>query len=126
MTIASEDITTVRRANLLLLHARYVADHAVAGVNLKAPKKAFAEFLQISPATYSQLFSFKVMGDQMARQIEALNGKPSGWLDVRHEEPAISPAEQSFIDLCRLAWSRQNAIGKRALRHILVGYTKDV
>ena len=46
-------------------------------------------------------------------------GGDAGWLDVRHEPEAPSPAELAFLDLARQVWRAQNAKGKRELQRLV-------
>ena len=124
MPSAPDNITTTRRSNLKLLFSLYVEAQVAVGADLKGLKQTFAESLQISPSRFSQLLSSRPVNDQLARQMEALQGHPVGWLDVRHGERVPSPAEESFIQLCRETWATQNAKGKRALKNLVVSYNK--
>ena len=122
MNAAQENITTTRRSNLKFLFGLYVEAQVAAGADLKGLKQTFAESLQISPSRFSQLLSSRPISDQLARQLEVLQGHPTGWLDVSHGERTPSAAEESFIQLCREAWAAQNAKGKRALRNAVSSY----
>ncbi len=119
MAITPDNITTARRSNLKLLFSLYVEAQVAAGADLKGLKQTFAESLQISPSRFSQLLSSRPVGNQLARQLEALQGKTLGWLDALHGELASTPAEDAFIELCRRAWLTQDAKGRRALRQMV-------
>ena len=77
--------------------------------------------LQISPSMWSQIKSSRPIGDKLARQIEILRRKPSGWLDERRADTVPTPAEKAFLALALLAWRGSNAAGRRALRMSLQG-----
>ena len=117
MAIASNNITITRRANLKQLFSLYVEAQVSVGSDLKGLKQTFSETLQISPSRFSQLLSSRSIGDQLARQLETLQGKPLGWLDVAQGEMLPTTGEDAFIDLCRRAWRAQSAKGRRSLRH---------
>ncbi len=119
MAITPDNITAARRSNLKLLFSLYVEAQVAAGADLKGLKQTFAESLQISPSRFSQLLSSRPVGNQLARQLEALQGKTLGWLDAIHGELAATPAEDAFIELCRRAWLTQDAKGRRALRQMV-------
>lgn len=119
MAITPDNVTTTRRSNLKLLFSLYVEAQASAGANLKGLKQTFSESLQISPSRFSQLLSTRPVGDQLARQLETLQGKPSGWLDALHGEPVSTPAEDAFIQLCRSTWLALDAKGRRALKQMV-------
>ena len=125
MTIALDNITTTRRSNLKLLFSLYVEAQVAAGADLKGLKQAFAESLQISPSRFSQLLSSRPVSNQLARQMEALQGKLPGWLDARHGEHVPSTAEESFIQLCRAVWIGQNSKGKKDLKTVLNSYLNN-
>lgn len=125
MPSAPDNITTTRRANLKLLFSLYVEAQVAVGADLKGLKQTFAESLQISPSRFSQLLSSRPISDQLARQLEALQGKGPRWLDVQHSERIPTPAEESFVELCRAAWAAQNAKGKKALRSFVISYTNS-
>jgi len=119
MAITPDNITATRRSNLKLLFSLYVEGQVAAGADLKGLKQTFSESLQISPSRFSQLLSSRPVGDQLARQLEALQVKPPGWLDVLHGELVSTPAEDAFIELCRRAWLCQDSKGRRLLRQLV-------
>jgi hypothetical protein len=116
MTATTSDIHSIRRANLLLLIRDYTGKQMAAGVDPTGIGKDFAEVLQISRSRLSQLKSARNFTDKLARQFEQLQDRPTGWMDQPHEAGVVSPGEEAFIALCRKAWTRQNAKGKRELR----------
>lgn len=113
------NLTLVRRHNVLALFQAYAEKQLAAGAPPKGLEQAFAATLQISPSMWSQIKSARPIGDKLARQIEAHNGQPPGWLDEAHTPRAPSAAEQAFVDLALAAWRASNAAGKRALRQQL-------
>lgn len=119
MTDLSPDLHSIRRANLLLLIRAYTEKQMAAGVDPTGIGKNFAEALQISGSRLSQLKGARNFTDKLARQFETLQGRPAGWMDEAHETELASPAEDAFVALCRQAWRRQNAKGKRELRRLV-------
>ena len=59
-----------------------------AGVAPKGMEQAFAATLQISPSMWSQIKASRPIGDKLARQIEKLCGKQSGWVDEIRDTPS--------------------------------------
>lgn len=116
----SENLTIIRRRNMLALYQEYAARQLAAGAGAKGLEQAFAATLEISPSTWSQIKSSRPIGERLARQIEQHAGKPAGWLDDEHEEAqAPDAAEERFVELARRAWRHANAKGKRELAHWL-------
>ena len=68
---------------------------------------------------WSQIKSSRLIGDNLARQIEQHHGKSTGWLDEARESELVAPAEQAFLDLALKAWRATNNAGRRALREPL-------
>jgi hypothetical protein len=111
-----ENITVLRRANLLWLLQNFVQSQVGEGAAPKGLEQMFAAHLQISPSRLSQIKSARPISDKLARQIDVANGKPLGWLDTEHVQALTpSPAEERFIKLARNAWRQSNAAGKRTL-----------
>lgn len=111
-----ENITVLRRANLLWLLQQFVQSQVGEGAAPKGLEQMFAAHLQISPSLLSQIKSARPIGDKLARQIEVASAKPLGWLDMEHAQGQTpSPAEERFIELARNAWRQRNAAGKRTL-----------
>lgn len=86
-------------------------------------KSAFAEKIETDPSYISQIFSDKTdrnMGDDLARKIEKLTGKPRGWMDALHDnnggilEP--SPSYSNAHDTFRLgAYQKVPVVGSAQL-----------
>jgi hypothetical protein len=113
-------ITTIRRANVIVLYQEFLQGRVAAGDPPKGLDQAFAATLEISPSMWSQIKSSRPIGDKLARQIERHAAKEAGWLDVQHEEHALADAvEERFVDAARLAWRRANAKEKRELMKLV-------
>ena len=117
-------ITVVRRHNALALFKEFAEARIASGAPPKGLEQSFADKIQISPSLWSQVKSARPIGDQMARQIEALCTKEMGWLDVERAHDIADTAEAHFIEEARKAWRVLNAKGKRELlrevkRHLL-------
>ena len=110
------NLTITRRQNALALFQAYAERELAAGVAPKGLEQSFAAALQISPSMWSQIKSSRPIGDKLARQIEALCGKISGWLDEVRKAHALSPAEAEFVEMALAAWRGTNAAGRKALR----------
>ena len=119
------NITITRRQTALDLFRAYAEKALAAGVAPKGLEQAFAATLQISPSMWSQIKSSRPIGDKLARQIEKLCGKQSGWLDEVRDTPSIAPAEQAFMELAQQAWRSTNSAGKRRLRAVLKGVVEE-
>ncbi|GAP37822.1 hypothetical protein ABXN37_22130 [Piscinibacter sakaiensis] len=113
------NITIARRQNALTLFQDYAEKAFAQGAAPKGLEQAFAATLQISPSMWSQVKSSRPIGDKLARQIEALCGKPAGWLDQPQSDPKPSPAEAAFLALALAAWRATNSAGRKALRATL-------
>jgi hypothetical protein len=110
------DSTIARRRNVLALFQTYAEKALSQGAPPKGLEQAFASALQISPSMWSQIKSARPIGDKLARQIEALSGKPASWLDADHTPDVLTPAEKSFLDLALRAWRATNSQGRKRLR----------
>lgn len=110
------NITLVRRSNVLTLFQESAERALAQGAAPKGLEQAFAATLQISPSMWSQVKSSRPIGDKLARQIEALCGRPAGWLDETHGDAKPTPAETAFLDLALAAWQATNGAGRKALR----------
>lgn len=113
------NITIARRRNALSLFQAYAEKALSGGASPKGLEQAFASEIQISPSMWSQIKSSRPIGDKLARQIEKLCARPSGWLDDPRKIETPSPAEAAFLELSLAAWRSTNAGGKRALREHL-------
>jgi len=108
--------TVTRRHNALALFHAYAERALADGAAPKGLEQAFAASLQISPSMWSQIKSARPIGDKLARQFEALSGKPMGWMDESHESAPLTAAEKAFLDLSLQAWRATNNAGRRQLR----------
>lgn len=115
------NITVARRQNALALFQQYAEKALAKGGSPKGLEQAFAASLQISASMWSQVKSSRPIGDKLARQIEAMTGRPPGWLD--DEQPVVQPtaAEAAFLELALAAYRSTNAAGRKALRVQLQG-----
>jgi len=111
--------TITRRQNVLALFQAYAEKALAAGSAPKGLEQAFAATLQISPSMWSQIKSSRPIGDKLARQIETLSGRPTGWLDESRKDAAPTPAEAAFMALALAAWRATNSAGRKALREQL-------
>lgn len=111
--------TITRRQNALALFQEFAEKALASGAPPKGLEQAFAAGLQISPSMWSQIKSARPIGDKLARQIEALCGKPAGWLDEEQVAATPTPAEQAFVALALEAYRSTNAAGRKALREHL-------
>lgn len=117
-------ISVIRRHNALALFKEFAEAQIAAGVPPKGLEQTFAAQVQISPSLWSQVKSSRPIGDQMARQVEALCKREIGWLDIERAHDIADTAEAYFIEEARKAWRVLNAKGKRELlreikRHLL-------
>lgn len=113
------NLTVTRRQNALALFQAYAEQALAAGASAKGLEQSFAASIQVSPSMWSQIKASRPIGDKLARQIEILRRKPSGWLDERRADTVPTPAEKAFLELALLAWRSSNAAGRRALRQSL-------
>ncbi len=110
------NITVVRRLNALALFQDHAEKALAQGDSPKGLEQAFAATLQISPSMWSQIKSSRPIGDKLARQIDAVMGLRSGWLDEERKLRAPSAAEVAFQELALKAYRATNAAGRKALR----------
>jgi hypothetical protein len=113
------NITITRRQNALALFQDYAEKSLASGASPKGLEQAFAAKLQISPSMWSQIKSSRPIGDKLARQIEAVSVKPTGWLDEARRSPVPTSTETAFLELALAAWRCTNSSGRRALRDYL-------
>ena len=111
--------TITRRQNALALFQAYAEKALASGASPKGLEQTFAATVQISPSMWSQIKSSRPIGDKLARQIEQLHGKPTGWLDEARESESMTPAEKAFLDLALKAWRATNSVGRKGLREQL-------
>jgi hypothetical protein len=115
------NITLTRRRNALTLFQAYAEKAMAGGMPPKGLEQSFAAAVQISPSMWSQIKSSRPIGDKLARQLEALCGRPAEWLDQAREDASPTAAEKAFQELALAAWRASNAAGRRALRQHLQG-----
>lgn len=113
------NITVSRRQNALALFQEFAERALSAGAPPKGLEQAFAATIQVSPSMWSQVKSSRPIGDKLARQVEALCGKPPGWLDEARTVATPTAAEVAFMDLALAAYRATNAAGRKALREHL-------
>ena len=119
------DFTLVRRQNVLALFQTHAENAMAQGAAPKGLEQDFAARLQISPSMWSQIKSGRPIGNKLARQIDVLCAKPTGWLDEAHDDAPPSPDEKAFMSLALTAWRASNAAGRRALRKQLQALTSE-
>ena len=110
------NIAVTRRSNALALFQTHAERALAAGEPPKGLEQAFAATLQISPSMWSQIKSSRPIGDKLARQVESLCDKPSGWLDGPRKATVPTSAEAEFVELALAAWRSTNGAGRKALR----------
>ncbi len=110
------NITLTRRQNALALFQDFAEKALTRGGSPKGLEQAFATTLQISPSMWSQIKTSRPIGDKLARQIEVLCDKTSGWLDEARKDAAPSAAEVAFVELALGAYRATNSAGRKALR----------
>ncbi|WP_372526400.1 hypothetical protein [Piscinibacter sp.] len=118
-TQAVANTTITRRQNALALFQAYAEKALASGAAPKGLEQAFAATLQVSPSMWSQIKSARAIGDKLARQIETLCAKPTGWLDEPRKDVVPTPAEAAFLELALAAWRATNSAGRKALREQL-------
>jgi hypothetical protein len=120
------NITVNRRQNALALFQDYAEKALAQGASPKGLEQSFAATLQISPSMWSQIKSARPIGDKLARQIEVVSGRPTGWLDEQRRDVSPSAAEVAFLELALTAWRATNSAGRKALReHLNVIIARD-
>jgi hypothetical protein len=116
MSTVSSNPTIVRRRNALALFQAFAERSLAAGASPKGLEQAFAAHVQVSPSMWSQVKSSRPIGDKLARQIEALCGRPAGWLDEARADEMPSAAETAFVELALAAYRATDSAGRRVLR----------
>lgn len=92
----SRDLAQIRLDNALALFEEFVTatvkhPHAA---TLRGLGRRFSERLQIQPSYWSQIKSrTRQIGERLARQFEALNHKPWGWMDQDHAPAALAAVQ---------------------------------
>lgn len=114
-TSTTPDIHTTRKENLLGLLHEFSQRALAVGKPAKGLEVQFAQLLNISPSTLSQLKKSRNISDKVATQIEYHTGKDPGWLDAPHSIDVVTDAESTFLDLAKKAWKGADAKEKRRL-----------
>ncbi|HEU0200235.1 MAG TPA: hypothetical protein VFR86_07345 [Burkholderiaceae bacterium] len=93
------DIASLRLRNTLDLYDAFARQAAPLGRDsVRGLDALFCNRIQISPAQWSRFKSgANQIGEKLARQIEALSGKPYGWLDERHHAQAAVKAPETAL-----------------------------
>jgi hypothetical protein len=120
------NITVARRQNALALFQDYAEKALAQGSPPKGLEQAFAATLQISPSMWSQIKSSRPIGDKLARQIEAMTGRPAGWLDSERKDASPTPSETAFLELALAAYRATSAHGRKALKAYLNTLLREV
>ncbi|MFT7775729.1 hypothetical protein [Roseateles sp.] len=111
---------TVRRLNALALFQSFAEERITAGDPPKGLEAAWAARIGVSGATWSMAKSgARPLGDRLARQIEHLCGKETGWLDEAREPAGLTVAEQQFLALALKTYRGTNSDGRKKLRQWL-------
>jgi hypothetical protein len=114
-----QSISQTRRRNLLLQlqifsHRHIDSGHETGSLTL------FASRIGVHKSLLSKLKgegqSNRDISDALARQIESALDLPILWMDEVHEDAPMTTAEQSFLDLCLLAYRATNAAGRSRMR----------
>lgn len=101
------DIAQIRRTNLLKLFSEFVAERQIAepGASLAGMDKSFAEQIQIDNTYFSRMKTGgRQVNNRLARQIESLTKRPSGWLDELHESEETPKGLARFLELAEKAY----------------------
>jgi len=78
-------INEIRLRNFKELKDQFLKKEASEGIPEKGSQKRFAEFVGISPAYVSNiLHGSRIIGTNMAREIEGRFKCPKGWMDTDH------------------------------------------
>lgn len=117
MPQAAANITVTRRRNVRLIFQDYAESQLSAGASPNGLEQSFARMIQVSPSMWSQIKKSRPIGDKIARQIEGLSGKSSGWLDQDRDAGTseASEGEQQFLARALKAFRATNAQGRKAL-----------
>jgi hypothetical protein len=102
----ADDRPAIRRANLLLLFSEHVAQRMASNPSeqITGLDREFAAMIQVHNTYFSGMKSgARSIGDKLARQIETLCHRASGWLDEPHavERPA---GLEKFLRLAEAAY----------------------
>jgi len=83
------DLPSTRRSNVLKLFSEHVAQRMASAPSrqITGLDREFSVMIQVHNTYFSGMKSgARTIGDKLARQIETLCKKSSGWLDDSHEE----------------------------------------
>lgn len=100
--------TTARRHNALILFQEHLSQAVAQGHSAKGIEQSFAKTIQISPSLWSQIKTARPIGDKLARQMERLCDRPTGWLDQVHSSTQSLEqqlAQQRFVQLALGIWN---------------------
>ena len=100
------DLPSTRRSNLLKLFSDHVAQRMASSPSeqITGLDREFASMIQVHNTYFSGMKSgARTIGDKLARQIEALCKKDSGWLDEAHEGDRPDGLVK-FLDLAEKAY----------------------
>jgi hypothetical protein len=125
------DIASIRRTNALFLFDEFVRNTVADpdAATLRGLDRRFAERLQIQPSYWSQIKSrARHIGERLARQFEVLSNKPTGWMDLAHDQPANVPEalrasddDERFVVGLVLSYYRRDPMRARARLLQLIG-----
>ena len=114
-----QSISQIRRRNLLLQLQLFTHRQIDSG-HETGSSTSFASLIGVHKSLLSKLKgegqSNRDISDALARQIEAALGLSALWMDEPHEDAPMTTAEQSYLDLCLLAYRATNAAGRARLR----------
>ncbi len=116
------DLPTIRRANLLQLFSDYVAVRMAdsPAEQISGLDREFAALIQVHNTYFSGMKSgSRTIGDKLARQVEVLCKKASGWLD----EPRDTAKPADLAKFLRLA--EQAYLGAPESRKLLTKALRD-
>ncbi len=118
----SEHVT--RRQNLASLFSTFVAQAQTANptASLSGLDKAFAARIQIANSSFSSYRTGnRPMGARIARQMEAVMGLESGWMDIEHGADASDDDVElnRFVKLATRAYKRASPMHRQMLSDML-------
>ena len=120
------DIPELRRSNLLQLFSDHVAQRMASAPSeqINGLDREFAALIQVHNTYFSGMKSgARTIGDKLARQIESLCSKSTGWLDELHE--VDKPAELTkFLQLAERAYLAAPA-ARKELAKVMRAATKQ-
>ena len=116
---ATDNITIIRRRNVLHQFQLFAAKQTQAGEAPSGLGGEFAKQLQVSLSFWSQLKNQRPISDAVAQQIERHLGLEDGWMSMAHDVQVPDEREDAFIALARTRWQSANAKQKRELLRLL-------